>query len=460
MYRKLSFKKSHDLTVDTIIKIQEDLENSRASGQEILIKDPVVRREQFQATKRWNTILTQFYNDMPRKTNRRQLKFYSDSFTGKEATDFLLQLFPKVVPNKPFSLTNAEKFMQLLITKNLVENVRDAKNKTFTSNATLYKFLNDKIRAEIDETKPMPRSSSLTDLKNLSSGSFKEKLLKTKRRSHSFSMSNNPFNTSKTPLVDVQEVSDTTISRSQRPAVKPNPVDQVVEDQDYLMAWKNLLLKMVGVQSICDMMEDHLYGAHIKWNCTEIGERGIVKCPKTSDDLPNEVKKGFKILSEWKRGDELECSPNQVFDTLFKKLCVTIPIIPSYANPKFAVFWKFFHRRAVQNEYENVFYRNDDPGLSFASSSTFTGSSLSSESEGLRFIDEMETPVVSGRTRRNMPSGHQEMTDIKERFFAGLQVLLLSLKPDVRRRLNMICRYVKRCQENINLKLHESKTNR
>ena len=44
-------------------------------------------------------------------------------------------------------------------------------------------------------------------------------------------------------------------------------------------------------------------------------------------------------------------------------------------------------------------------------------------------------------------------------FYGAVQAMLLTLKPDIRRRLNIVCRYMKRLQENPDLKLHESKSN-
>ena len=73
--------------------------------------------------------------------------------------------------------------MQLLLTKQLVENVREPNNRTFHANASLYKFVDDQVKEEINATKPIQRASSLTDLRSLAkSDSFCKQINSTTKK--------------------------------------------------------------------------------------------------------------------------------------------------------------------------------------------------------------------------------------------------------------------------------------
>ena len=179
-------------------------------------------------------------------------------------------------------------------------------------------------------------------------------------------------------------------------------IDAYVTGDDYLLAWKQLLLRFVGLQSVSDKLAEGIIGAHIKWNCTEVGEKGIVRCPNSKDDLPLEIKKDFQALLEWKKdiahGHGHVQSPNKIFDHLYGLMCVNSPIVPYDFSFKLSVLWKHFHRRFSPDAYDNPFYRNDDPCFSLSNSSdgksAFTSSSLSSGSPNIKYIDEFETPIT------------------------------------------------------------------
>ncbi|VDO75889.1 unnamed protein product [Heligmosomoides polygyrus] len=51
----------------------------------------------YRATTLWNNIVRQFREEMPTKRHRRQLTSFDDSFTGKEAVDFLMILLPRLI---------------------------------------------------------------------------------------------------------------------------------------------------------------------------------------------------------------------------------------------------------------------------------------------------------------------------------------------------------------------------
>uniref|UniRef100_A0A914Y0A0 Uncharacterized protein n=1 Tax=Panagrolaimus superbus TaxID=310955 RepID=A0A914Y0A0_9BILA len=101
--RMPSFKRMGGLTVAELIEVVQEIDQSRLSGHETsILLNTAEKNDQFQATRRWNRLLTGFYKGMERKRCRRLLKSYPDSFVGKAAIQFLLtNIFPRIVPNKP-----------------------------------------------------------------------------------------------------------------------------------------------------------------------------------------------------------------------------------------------------------------------------------------------------------------------------------------------------------------------
>ncbi|VDM56825.1 unnamed protein product [Angiostrongylus costaricensis] len=51
----------------------------------------------YKATALWNNIVRHFREELPVKRHRRQLTYFEDSFTGKEAVDFLMVLLPRLL---------------------------------------------------------------------------------------------------------------------------------------------------------------------------------------------------------------------------------------------------------------------------------------------------------------------------------------------------------------------------
>uniref|UniRef100_A0A0K0DCB4 DEP domain-containing protein n=1 Tax=Angiostrongylus cantonensis TaxID=6313 RepID=A0A0K0DCB4_ANGCA len=51
----------------------------------------------YKATALWNNIVRRFREELPVKRHRRQLTYFEDSFTGKEAVDFLMVLLPRLL---------------------------------------------------------------------------------------------------------------------------------------------------------------------------------------------------------------------------------------------------------------------------------------------------------------------------------------------------------------------------
>ncbi|KAK0399627.1 hypothetical protein QR680_003142 [Steinernema hermaphroditum] len=62
-----------------------------------VLNEEAENNPQFQATQLWNRITRKFCKDVPRKRHRRNIRFYDDTFTGKEAIDFLLGVLPTLL---------------------------------------------------------------------------------------------------------------------------------------------------------------------------------------------------------------------------------------------------------------------------------------------------------------------------------------------------------------------------
>uniref|UniRef100_A0A914YT72 DEP domain-containing protein n=1 Tax=Panagrolaimus superbus TaxID=310955 RepID=A0A914YT72_9BILA len=160
-----SFKKDGgDLSVAEIVAVVEEQEESRISGisgSNILLSSKT-SNTQFHATKRWNKLITKFYETMPKRKHRGFIFSYENIFTGKEAVQFLVTtLFPQICLNKPVDETNGIKFMELLLKKKLIENVKFPECQLFISKA-IYRFLTVNIAAEIEATN-LKRSNSITN---------------------------------------------------------------------------------------------------------------------------------------------------------------------------------------------------------------------------------------------------------------------------------------------------------
>ncbi|KAK0399601.1 hypothetical protein QR680_003130 [Steinernema hermaphroditum] len=62
-----------------------------------VLNEEAENNPQFQGTQLWNRITRKFCKDVPRKRHRRNIRFYDDTFTGKEAIDFLLGVVPSLL---------------------------------------------------------------------------------------------------------------------------------------------------------------------------------------------------------------------------------------------------------------------------------------------------------------------------------------------------------------------------
>uniref|UniRef100_A0AC34GNS0 DEP domain-containing protein n=1 Tax=Panagrolaimus sp. ES5 TaxID=591445 RepID=A0AC34GNS0_9BILA len=172
-----SFKRDGgDLSVAEIVAVVEEQEESRISGSSNILLSSKTSNTQFHATKRWNKLITKFYETMPKRKHGGLILSYNNTFTGKAAVQFLVStLFPQVCPNKPVDETNGIKFMEVLLKKKLIENVKFPESQLFISKA-IYRFLTVNIAAEISATN-LKRSNSITNFQSASNfaSSFRPK---------------------------------------------------------------------------------------------------------------------------------------------------------------------------------------------------------------------------------------------------------------------------------------------
>lgn len=288
--------------------------------------------------------------------------------------------------------------MQLLITKKFVENVRDPADTIFHPNACLYRFIDDLIEEELSATKPIQRASSLTDLKALAkSESFVKEVNKMSKIRRSNSVANLTqsvcdLSIEKPKLIKMIPLDpEIEYERHRKGSPKVPQLDSYMDRDDFMLAWKHILLKMVQLPSICDKLSANVDSEAIKWNCTQIGTSRIVKCPRAMDDLSDEVKRDFKTLQNWPCDNE----DNTPLKTIVNRLCCNMrllaPIVPYPFSSKIALLWKHFHRNFTPEELE----QHQITSINISCSTL-----ASIDSPGFKYIDE-GSEFSSSRNRRN-----------------------------------------------------------
>uniref|UniRef100_A0A0N4ZGA4 DEP domain-containing protein n=1 Tax=Parastrongyloides trichosuri TaxID=131310 RepID=A0A0N4ZGA4_PARTI len=119
-----------------------------------------INNNPFKATTMWNDIQSVFRKKMPLRKHRIYLRYYDDSFTGKEAVDFLLEELPSIlIKKKEISRTSCEQLLQLLMNKKLFYNVRNEMDTEFKDGLSVFKF-NENFTEHIIKVK---RSSSVNE---------------------------------------------------------------------------------------------------------------------------------------------------------------------------------------------------------------------------------------------------------------------------------------------------------
>ncbi|CAJ0606905.1 unnamed protein product [Cylicocyclus nassatus] len=120
-------------------------------------------RKKYRATTLWNNIIRHFREEMPVKRHRRQLTYFDDSFTGKEAVDFLMELLPRLIlEGRQVDRSNCTTLLQKFIDQSFIKKARAGANEKepFRDNATLYIFAEECNLLGISRTPRLVRTSS------------------------------------------------------------------------------------------------------------------------------------------------------------------------------------------------------------------------------------------------------------------------------------------------------------
>lgn len=97
----------------------------------------------FKATEMWNDLQNTFVDQCPRKRHRRNFVNVEDSFTGREAVDFLMEMIPrKVLNGRTVSRENCSTLLQKFLNEKVFfrHGCKDAKEQVFRDNNTLFYF--------------------------------------------------------------------------------------------------------------------------------------------------------------------------------------------------------------------------------------------------------------------------------------------------------------------------------
>ncbi|KJH49340.1 domain found in Dishevelled, Egl-10, and Pleckstrin [Dictyocaulus viviparus] len=117
----------------------------------------------YKATTLWNNIIRHFRDELPVKRHRRQLTYFEDSFTGKEAVDFLMVLLPRLIfEGRQVDRSNCTTLLQKFLDQGFIKGVRSNLNEkdVFKDNATLYTFVDDCTLFGISRTPRLVRTGS------------------------------------------------------------------------------------------------------------------------------------------------------------------------------------------------------------------------------------------------------------------------------------------------------------
>ncbi|GMS84458.1 hypothetical protein PENTCL1PPCAC_6633, partial [Pristionchus entomophagus] len=116
---------------------------------------------QFKATATWNKIAKEFRENMPAKKRWRQFRSFDSSFTGKEATDFMLTILPGLLPNKKeITRESCTALLQKFADSGLFKYAWNDEKAKFQDNATLFVWNGDSTLNGICRTPLLMRRAS------------------------------------------------------------------------------------------------------------------------------------------------------------------------------------------------------------------------------------------------------------------------------------------------------------
>ncbi|XGW10183.1 hypothetical protein V3C99_012011 [Haemonchus contortus] len=136
----------------------------RTTSRHSSLKDTgVTYPVKYRATTLWYNIICHFRDEMPVKRHRRQLTSFENSFTGKEAVDFLLILLPRLIfEGRQVDRSNCVTLLQKFLDQGLIERVRSnpSEKAVFKDNSALYVFVDDCRMLGMSKTPRLVRTNS------------------------------------------------------------------------------------------------------------------------------------------------------------------------------------------------------------------------------------------------------------------------------------------------------------
>ncbi|KAK0399599.1 hypothetical protein QR680_003129 [Steinernema hermaphroditum] len=302
-----------------------------------VLNEEAENNPQFQATQLWNRITRKFCKDVPRKRHRKNIRFYDDTFTGKEAIDFLLGVLPSLLDGnrdvtRAKCILLAEKFFE----NDIIRHFRGDHLIGFKDSAELYEL--SPAGLEIGKSaRPFRRASSFNERKpkqtwpqNLNVTRKIEPLpsiviptsppkLSASRRlsmshgnltalhdSHESSRLHNSSLKISTDLSFITEkiVSPSAVESQPMPSPSAVRIPPVVRTEvDLFQLWKFSLLdqlaKILDLSDVSTVLNEQFDGADVKWNAECIGSRGIVKARSENGEFPTILMKMMRYVARY-----------------------------------------------------------------------------------------------------------------------------------------------------------------
>ncbi|KAI1707043.1 domain found in dishevelled, egl-10, and pleckstrin (DEP) domain-containing protein [Ditylenchus destructor] len=489
--------------------------------------------EKFAATKLWTSILRKFYNEMPLKRHRRQLRMFNDSFTGREAVDFLFSFLPDLWPRE-CSRNTAVNLAKMFLKSGYLVNARNEEDREFYDNVALYGFCSSKIESFLND---VPFSSNETPAKSTSRNvrrisSFKADALESYRKGNEnyntlkweqskdvinradytspavpsgrLSMSCGDLTSippraekrllgipllsarlfssaSKNPKalpasVVVKETKDRSspwsngsplFRRSARRLNTPVLQDRAgtkvekeiinakapvaITDADEFKLWKYCLIErlkqalgIVELGKLAELLNLDFFGADVRWNCKMIGEQKIVaKIPENHDELPGSLIDSLRKLASWPHPPLVSSQSGShnrertLFGTVCRGLVALSPIIPlEVARSVVAIYGLFKAMKGSEASTPPRAGRREN-----------FGTVLSPSRMATQTRQQKHQLLINDHLITDIPPYH------REKFILCIRLLLLTLKPNIRRKLQIILRHLRRIARNSRLKL-------
>uniref|UniRef100_A0A0N5B8D4 DEP domain-containing protein n=1 Tax=Strongyloides papillosus TaxID=174720 RepID=A0A0N5B8D4_STREA len=299
----------------------------------------------FKATNLFNLIKSTFVTRMPLKKHRSYLRVYDDSFTGKEAVNFMVETLPSIISTKiVLTRSNCEQLLTFLLTKNIFYNVRNEFDTIFKDDLSIYKFYEN--HNEI--ATPVKRSYSVNESKmtlfdGRNSKYSKEKLIKSNASCKgSYSNYDFPeFATTNIKLIKFFGLNEETNIESKNSTQKDLPLqEQLLKSRNkdiprplsvnevlsegkmfssndktcgipklifeeissvHITSWKFCIISFIkqhySGKEIFKLfnIEDEL----VAWNCEKVGSKGIVKCFKEREEISSYLLRMMRFLARY-----------------------------------------------------------------------------------------------------------------------------------------------------------------